>query len=210
MPLRRSSAPPRHARRALHAQAHAQTLLKNSDGVARLPLRTELKVYAEGIDKTVLRKWVQVVATPEEADVAVLRTVAPWEERGNPGELENFFHAGSLAFHDDELAHIRAIATTVPTVVDVYLDRPAIVASFVDDVDSLIVNFGASDDAFVKVLFGELEPLGKLPFELPSSMEAVLASQEDVPSDTADPTFACRVRAALRRLDPDRPAEPPR
>ena len=87
------------------AQAHAQTLLKNSDGAAQLPLGTDLKVYAEGIDKKVLRRWVTVVATPEEADVAVLRTVAPWEERGNPGELENFFHAGSLDFHDDELAH---------------------------------------------------------------------------------------------------------
>ena len=173
----------------MDAQAHAQTLLKNSDGAARLPLGTDLKVYAEGIDKKVLRRWVTVVATPEEADVAVLRTVAPWEERGNPGELENFFHAGSLAFHDDELAHIREIAAAVPTVVDVYLDRPAIVAPFLDDVDSLIVNFGSSDEAFVKVLFGELEPLGKLPFELPSSMEAVLASKEDVPSDTADPTF---------------------
>lgn len=174
----------------LTAQAHAQTLLKNSTDVARLPLSTELRVYAEGIDPRVLRTWVTVVATPEEADVAVLRLVAPWEERGEPGELENFFHAGSLDFHTEELEHIRAIAAIVPTVVDVYLDRPAIIAPFVDDIGSLIVNFGSSDDAFVRILFGELEPLGKLPFELPSSMEAVEANQSDVPSDTVDPTFA--------------------
>jgi beta-glucosidase len=73
--------------------------------------------------------------------------------------------------------------------VDVYLDRPAIVAPFLDDIASLIVNFGAHDEAFVRVLFGELEPLGKLPFELPSSMDAVLANLADVPDDTADPTF---------------------
>ncbi|GAA2845429.1 glycoside hydrolase family 3 protein [Paenarthrobacter ilicis] len=174
----------------IEAQAHAQTLLKNSAGTAHLPLSTDLRVYAEGIDPKVLRKWVTVVATPEEADVAVLRLVAPWEERGEPGELENFFHAGSLDFHDEELQHIRSVASTVPTVVDVYLDRPAIVAPFVNEVGSLIVNFGSHDEAFVKVLFGELEPLGKLPFELPSSMEAVEANQADVPNDTSNPTYA--------------------
>ncbi len=174
----------------LTAQAHAQTLLKNEAGVAHLPLSTSLRVYAEGIDRRVLRRWVEVVDTPGEADVAVLRLVAPWEIRGNPGELENFFHAGSLDFHAEELERIRAVTQAVPTVIDVYLDRPAIVAPFVDQVDALIVNFGASDDAFVKVLFGELEPLGKLPFELPSSMAAVEASCSDVPCDTENPTFA--------------------
>lgn len=203
---------PEAREQGLAAQAHAQTLLKNGEGAARLPLSTELKVYAEGIDKTVLRKWATVVATPEEADVAVLRTVAPWEERGNPGELENFFHAGSLAFHDEELAHIREIAATLPTVVDVYLDRPAIVAPFVDDIASLIVNFGSSAEAFVKVLFGEVEPLGKLPFELPSSMEAVLANRADVPSDTVDPTFpfgfGLRYDAFSPIVPPNRVADP--
>ncbi|MBF4585696.1 glycoside hydrolase family 3 protein [Curtobacterium sp. VKM Ac-2887] len=174
----------------LEAQAHAQTLLKNDTGTAKLPLAPDTKVYAEGIDPKVLRKWASIVSTPEEADVAVLRVVAPWEVRGEPGDLENFFHAGSLDFHPAELEHIRTVAATVPTIVDVYLDRPAIVAPFLDDVASLIVNFGSHDDAFVQVLFGALEPLGKLPFELPSSMAAVLASREDVPSDTDDPTFA--------------------
>ena len=177
-------------RDGIQTQAHAQTLLKNTDGVARLPLAPDTRVYAENLDPAVLRKWATVVATPEEADVAVLRLVAPWEPRGKPGELDNFFHAGSLAFHDDELAHIRSITAVVPTIVDVYLDRAAIVAPFLDDVDSLIVNYGSHDEAFVKILFGELEPLGKLPFELPSSMAAVLASREDVPSDTDNPTFA--------------------
>lgn len=176
-------------RLGIEAQAHAQTLLKNDAGAARLPLAPGLRVYAEGIDKAILRTWATLVAAPAEADVAVLRVAAPWEPRGGPGELQNFFHAGSLDFHAGELEHIRSVSAAVPTVVDVYLDRPAIVAPFVDDVASLIVNFGSCDEAFVKVLFGELEPLGRLPFELPSSMAAVEASKEDVPSDTEDPTF---------------------
>lgn len=180
---------PEARRLGVETQAHAQTLLKNSDGAARLPLDPDVRVYAERMDPAVLGRWATVVATPEEADVAVLRLVAPWEPRGNAGELENFFHAGSLDFHADQLEHIRAIARVVPTIVDVYLDRPAIVGSFVDDVESLIVNFGSTDEAFVSVLFGEREPLGRLPFELPSSMAAVLASKSDVPDDTGDPTF---------------------
>jgi beta-glucosidase len=178
------------ARRAgVDTQAHAQTLLKNGSSAAHLPLAADVKVYAERMDPAVLRRWATVVATPEEADVAVIRTVAPWEPRGKPGELQNFFHAGSLDFHADELEHIRAIASVVPTVVDVYLDRPAIVGSFVDDVQTLIVNFGSTDEAFAEILFGRLEPLGRLPFELPSSMEAVLANKSDVPDDTENPTF---------------------
>ncbi len=64
----------------LETQAHAQTLLTNADGPARLPLAPDTKVYAEGIDPKVLRQWATVVATPQEADVAVIRT------RGTLGE----------------------------------------------------------------------------------------------------------------------------
>ena len=53
----------------LETQAHAQTLLKNDDGVARLPLAPNTRVYADGIDKAVLARWATVVGTPEEAQV---------------------------------------------------------------------------------------------------------------------------------------------
>lgn len=193
-------------REGIAAQAHAQTLLKNVAGPARLPLKPDTRVYAEGINPRVLRQWAVVVESPEQADVAVIRTVAPWESRGNPGELENFFHAGSLDFHEEEITHIRAIAAVVPTILDVYLDRPAIVAPLIDDVASLIVNFGSQDEAFIKVLFGELEPLGKLPFELPSSMAAVEANFSDVPDDTKDPSYPFGF--GLRYQD-WQPTEPP-
>ncbi len=200
---------PEARREGIETQAHAQTLLKNGAGPAHLPLSTGLRVYAEGIDTKILRRWVSVAATPEEADVAVLRLVAPWEPRGNPGELQNFFHAGSLDFHAPELEHVLSVAATVPTVVDVYLDRPAIVAPFLAAVGSLIVNFGSTDEAFVKILFGELEPLGRLPFELPSSMAAVEASSSDSPNDTVDPTFAfnfgLRYEGWTPATQPDRP-----
>ena len=174
------------------AQAASQTLLKNAeDGPARLPLKpsSSLRLYVEGIAAEAIGDRAVVVDTPEQADVAVLRLNAPWEQRGNPGEIESFFHAGSLAFAEAEVARIAVIGKSVPTVVDICLERPAILADIDDATASLIANYGSSDEAFLKVLFGELEPQGNLPFEIPSSMAAVEANLPDVPNDTENPTY---------------------
>jgi len=45
-------------------------------------------------------------------------------------------------------------------------------------------------DAIAETLFGDYNPGGKLPIELPSSMEAVRAQKEDVPYDSENPLFA--------------------
>ncbi|GAA3112987.1 glycoside hydrolase family 3 protein [Streptomyces echinatus] len=173
----------------LAAQSAAHTLLVNADGAHHLPLPKLIKVYAEGVDPLAFAGRADVVAEAAESDVAVLRLVAPWEPRGGLEGLEFFMHAGDLGFPDERIRHIREIAEQVPTVVDVYLERPAILTPFKDLGVTLIANFGASDEAFARVLFGEAEPLGRLPFQLPSSMEAVRSSRPDVPGDTPDPAF---------------------
>jgi beta-glucosidase len=174
----------------LAAQAAAHTLLTNAAaGPARLPLTPNLRVYAEGLTAAAIGDRAVLVATPEEADVAILKLAAPFEARGDGMSIESFFHAGSLDFPAAEIERIRGIAAVVPTVADVYLDRPAILAPIASTVASLVVNFGASDEAIVRVLFGDAEPEGNLPFDIPSSMAAVEASRPDVPLDTADPTF---------------------
>jgi beta-glucosidase len=53
----------------------------------------------------------------------------------------------------------------------------------------VIANFGVSDEALLDVLAGRAKPEGKLPFELPSSMDAVLAQKPDVPHDSARPLY---------------------
>jgi beta-glucosidase len=177
----------------LAAQSAAHTLLINTEGANQLPLAKPvdkpIKVYAEGIDVTAFAGRADVVATPADADIAVLRLVAPWEQRGDVGTIEFFMHAGNLDFPDSQVQHVREIAEQVPTVVDVYLERPAILTPFKDMGISLIANFGSTDEAFARVLFGEAEPLGKLPIQLPSSMEAVRQNKPDVPGDTPDPAF---------------------
>lgn len=172
------------------AQRAAFTLLTNTpgpDGGATLPLAAGVKLYVEGVDEAVASGYGTVVATPAEADVAILRLQAPWETR--PTAFENRFHSGSLDFPADDIAHVLEVASRVPTVVDVFCDRPAILTPFADAVAALLVNFGASDDALLDVLAGKAEPKGALPFDLPRSMAAVVANRPDVPFDTADPLF---------------------
>lgn len=176
------------------AQRAAITLLVNREhtdatGAAAptLPLGRGLKLYVEGIAPEAAAEYGEVVASPAEADVAILRLAAPFEER--PTFFENFFHSGSLDFPEERLAHVREVAAAVPTVVDVFLDRPAILAPIVDEVAALTGNWGASDRALLDVLTGAATPQGRLPFDLPRSMAAVEASRPDVPFDTADPLF---------------------
>ena len=71
----------------------------------------------------------------------------------------------------------------------VYLDRPAILTELKDRASALIANFGVSDAALLDVLTGAARPEGRLPFELPSSMEEVEAQRSDVPHDTAHPSY---------------------
>ena len=172
----------------LVAQRAAVTLLTNAaDGAARLPLARDLAVYCEGLDPAVVTPYARPVGEPTDADVAIIRVKAPFEARG--GGFEAFFHAGSLEFPAGQLDHIRQVSAAVPTVIDVYLDRPAILAPLVESAGSLTATYGTSDQALADVLFGETGPRGKLPFDIPSSMAAVESSREDVPFDTANPTF---------------------
>ncbi|MFE6965580.1 glycoside hydrolase family 3 protein [Agromyces sp. NPDC057679] len=176
------------------AQRAAITLLVNRErtdatGAAAptLPLGRGLKLYVEGVAPEVAGEYGDIVASPAEADVAILRVAAPFEER--PTFFENFFHSGSLDFPEEHLAHVREIAAAVPTVVDVFLDRPAILTPIVDELAALTGNWGASDRALLDVLTGAAAPQGRLPFDLPRTMAAVEASRPDVPFDTVDPLF---------------------
>jgi beta-glucosidase len=191
----------------LAAQRASVVLLTNTDVAGRpvLPLGPDpttplvepvetpssvaavLRLYLEGVEPSIASDYGRVVITPAEADVAILRLQAPWEQR--PTAFENRFHSGSLDFPDDVIAHVLDVTRTVPTVVDVFCDRPAILTPLADAVAALLVTFGVSDAALLDVLTGAVSPQGILPFDLPRSMSAVEASRPDVPFDTADPLF---------------------
>jgi beta-glucosidase len=172
------------------AQRKAIVLLKNgaTTGGAFLPLRGRPKVYVEAIAPKVAAGYAQVVPDLAEADLAILRLDTPYQPRdGN--FLERMFHAGDLDFKGEEKARILGILQQVPTVVVIHLDRPAVIPEIAARCAGLLADFGASDAAVLDVLFGRFAPSGKLPFELPSSMEAVRKQKPDVPYDSENPLF---------------------
>ncbi len=169
------------------SQRRAMTLLKNEGNV--LPLKEGVKIYVRNIADSVAARYGTVVKTPAEADFAIIRLNTPWI----PVETDNFFargfHHGDLDFKDPEKKEILELLRTVPTIVNLYLDRPAVIPEINAAARGLLAEYGASDAAVLDVVFGRASPGGKLPFELPSSMEAVRNQKEDVPYDSKNPLY---------------------
>jgi hypothetical protein len=105
------------------------------------------------------------------------------------GDTADISPLGSLEYNSTERARQLAIYSAVPTVVDMYLGRPAAIPEVAENAAALLGSFGSGPDAFLDVIFGDAEPRGKLPFDLPRSNAAVEASDEDVPFDTENPVF---------------------
>ncbi len=171
------------------AQRRSIVLLKNGrDGAGpTLPLSGRPRLYVENMDVGAVNRDGEMVSTVEEADFAILRLSTPYEPR--EGFLERFFHSGDLDFKGEELARILDICARVPTIVDIYLERGAVIPEIAAACAGLLGNFGVSDDALLDVLFGRVNPGGRLPFELPSSMTAVRQQHPDAPHDSANPLF---------------------
>ena len=125
----------------------------------------------------------------EDADLAIIRLNTPWYPADTKVPYALGFHHGDLDFKKEEKQRILKLINTVPTVVDIYLDRPAVIPEIAAASRALIANYGASDKSVCEVLFGNISPKGKLPFELPSSMEAVYNQKADVPYDSKNPLF---------------------
>ncbi|GAB2590179.1 glycoside hydrolase family 3 protein [Microlunatus antarcticus] len=172
------------------AQAESMVLLEHRPvaGAPVLPLRPGLRLYVEGWPETAAARLGEVVGDPAEADVAVVRLEAPFEPRDDLF-LETFFHQGSLAYRPGLVARLRQIARTTPLIIGANLERPALLAAFADVATVLLTDVGASAEAFADVLSGAVAPLGRLPFEVPRSADAVRRSQSDVANDTEDPLY---------------------
>lgn len=186
-------------KRALEAQRKSIVLLHDDKGV--LPLTSGAKVYAEHVDPAAIRaRGFTVVASPQEADVCLLRVTrggdrGPRAQAGSGGRgaaLGGMATGGApidLTIEAGQLKALRAVMGARPTVVAMYFDRPYVVPELARESAAFLAHFGVSDEALLDVVTGRSAPVGKLPFELPSSMDAVRAQKEDVPHDSKDPLY---------------------
>src|SRR6266508_1728562 len=171
----------------LISQQRAMTLLKNEAQV--LPLQGQPKIFVKNIDPSVAAQYAPVVATPEEADFALLRVETPWVTVETKNPFARGFHHGDLDFKGQAKSEVLDLLQRVPTLVVLYLDRPAVIPEINESARALLAEYGANDVAVLNVIFGKANPEGKLPFELPSSMEAVKNQKTDVPYDSENPLY---------------------
>lgn len=172
---------------AEESQRRAMTLLKNDGKV--LPLKQGLKIYVKNIDPKVAALYGTVVEKPQDADMAIIRINTPFYPVETPIMMARMFHHGDLDFKGLEKDSLLQLLKMVPTIVDIYLDRPAVIPEISAQAKGLFADFGASDEAVLDVIFGKYKPGGRLPIELPSSMDAVRAQKEDVPYDSRQPLY---------------------
>ncbi len=179
------------SQKAEAAERSATVLLENKNNLLPV-LDTQTALYLYGIDPEIARSYgFRVVDRPDQADLAIIRANAPFEVLHPNYVFGRMYHEGDLSYSpsNPEYQQIISASSLVPTIVTVYLDRPAILTNIRDEVGALIGNFGISDEALMDVIVGNASPQGKLPFELPGSIDAVEQQFSDVPFDSNDKLY---------------------
>jgi beta-glucosidase len=179
------------------AQARAVVLLENgrvpATGQPLLPVTPKnKKIYLYGVSaKAAEAVGFIVVTDAAQADLAIIRAPAPYES-----EHPNFFfgsrqHEGRLAFTEQDAAYaeLLRVGPMVPTVFLTTLERPLILTNVQPHATALLGDFGISDEPLFALITGKVAPGGHLPFELPSSVEAVKEQKSDRPHDSQSPLF---------------------
>ncbi|MBW3599168.1 MAG: amidohydrolase family protein, partial [Planctomycetes bacterium] len=135
-------------------------------GAAALGLENECGILAEG----------------RRADFAIVRTDTASEMLHPDHFFGSRYKEGRLDFRAGDPAYeaLQRAGAHVPTVLAIFLDRPAVLTGVQDMADVILANFVASDAAVIAVVLGEAAPRGRLPFELPRSMQAVEAQDPAV------------------------------
>lgn len=175
----------------LDAQRRSLVLLENKG--ALLPLKAGTRrVYLRGVDTAAAaREGWTVVTDPAQAELAIVRLAAPFQSLHPGFAFGARAHEGSLAFADSTpgYAEFLRVSARVPTIAVVSLDRPAILTPIKEHARALLAGFGESDQALLDILTGRARPQGRLPFDLPASMDAVLTQRSDVAHDLPEPLY---------------------
>ncbi len=175
---------------ANQAQMQSLVLLQNKH---ILPLQPGTRVWLYGAEATEAKKaGLTVVDRPEDAQVAIIRTSAPFEQPHYNYFFGRRHHEGSLEYKaDSEVMNVlNNVSHKVPVVMTMYMERPAILANVTDKTQAFIANFGLSDEVLFSRLISDAPYSGRLPFALPASSDAVNKQDPSVPNDLQAPLYA--------------------
>lgn len=192
------------------AQLKSIVLLDNQNNT--LPAKQTTKLYVEGIDKEIASKYATVVDKPQDADLILVRTKteeersfggfgqAPQAGKGKAGAPKtpapqmNPFAARiiDISFPTGKWDNIKKLASSgKPTIVAFNPTGSSVVlpSDLKQVAKGTIMIFDALDNALLDVVFGKFNPVGKLTFEIPASMDDVTKQLEDVPFDAPNKAF---------------------
>jgi beta-glucosidase len=171
------------------AQLESIVLLTN-DGTLPAGKSEKLNLYTVGIDSASACEYANIVNDPKKADLILVRTNTSertgWADIGRENEEVN------IDFPKSEWNEIKKLsASGVPVVVAFNLLTSNVVLP--KDLQKVtkasLMTFDVLDKPLLDVVFGIFNPVGRLPIELPSSMDAVRKQLEDVPFDSENPMF---------------------
>ena len=169
------------------AQRRALTLLKNENNV--LPLAPNTKIYVQGLDKVAAKTFAKVVDSPADADFIVLGLETPQDGPKGDAFLEQMFERGRLNFNETEKSELLSLIEQKPTITVLTISRPPVIPEINAKSAAVLADFYCEHEVIFEIIFGRYSPQGKLPIELPSSVEAVNNQKEDMPYDSKDPLY---------------------
>lgn len=147
---------PYFARIGNETQRRAYTLLTNNANILPLRPKDGAKFFAQGYNASYLEaRNLTVADSPSEADFCFLRLSTPWEARGSP--FRQRYHEGRLDFDETEKAAHSALFKACPTIVDMLLDRPAVIPGIAEEAAALFGHYGASVDACLDVVLRRMD-----------------------------------------------------
>ena len=171
----------------LECQRVSNVLLTNNGGT--LPAKEGIKVFVEGIDPALAASYGKVVDQPADADLILYRTTSSPDRTGGSrqasAEVDIDFPAGKFARLQELVASGKPVVADINPTGSSLVITPELKAL----PQAMILSFDPTDAAVLDVVFGRHNPKSKLPFEIPSSMDAVRAQKEDVPFDSPNPSF---------------------
>ena len=110
------------------------------------------------------------------------------------GTHEPSWGTATLEFPEAQASLVKALHDAGAQVISVVLmNRPYVLTEIAEESDAVFlayrpgVTVGAS--AVADALFGETPITGRTPFQIPRSMDQVLAQREDLPKDIVDPLY---------------------
>lgn len=166
----------------------------NSGWTAKEPVEIAGTTILEALQAKAGADKVTYIASAEEVPVDLTGVTAVVVVGEKSGTHDPAWGAATLEFPEEQLALINALDKAGANVVAVVvMNRAYVLTPVAEAADSVLlvyrpgVTCGA--EAVADCLFGETAITGKLPFQIPATMEQVLSQREDLPKDIENPLY---------------------